>query len=392
MELRLLVRRVLLASANSPSDRRGVGPELQPWRGQGAGRLLCGRECFQALQCVLNTCMLTGVSLSILDVLRPGHSLPMEHQAYSDDRRFQSDSLARVVALVTRCMDVSMAAGRVVHPSKLTFHCFRLDAAGPQLIECEVGLAGLMTTMETPVVLRVPLLAELPLTAALGQFLRALRRASASATRQRLPPLLRLRALLAYGVSSGDNLLRGLLVPDRCLAAHQVQVHKPYCRAFCLPKWTPVEFLTLALEEGGPGAPSLRDRCELLLLQSYLQSSWSRTRTRPGGRPARPGQEEQAHANTHGTRAWRPLTRKGRCRRPHETAPVHRPSPLSKDGRYGKPDASVTGSTHANHRSARSPRPTPKGRARDNPIAGPRTGTTRRAQRPCLGGGQRQAQ
>ena len=102
-----------------------------------------------------------------------------------------------------------------------------------------------------------------------------------------------------------------------------------------------------------------------------------RTRTRPGGRPARPGQKEQAHAHTHGTRAWRSPTRKGRCWRPHETAPMHRPSPPSNDGRYGKPDASVTNSTHANHRSASSPRPTPERPARDNPIAGPRTGTTR---------------
>ena len=37
----------------------------------------------------------------------------------------------------------------------------------------------------------------------------------------------------------------------------------------------------------------------------------------------------------------------------------------------------MTGSTHANHRSARSPRPAPEGPARDNPIARPRTGTTR---------------
>ena len=102
-----------------------------------------------------------------------------------------------------------------------------------------------------------------------------------------------------------------------------------------------------------------------------------RTKTLPGGRPARPGQEGRARAHPQGTRAWRPPTCKGRSRRPHETAPVHRPSPLSKDGRYGKPDASVTGSTQANHRSARSPRLTPEGPARDNPIAGPRTGTVR---------------
>ena len=102
-----------------------------------------------------------------------------------------------------------------------------------------------------------------------------------------------------------------------------------------------------------------------------------RTRPRPGGRPARPGQDGRAHALTHGTRAGRPPTRKGRCWRPHETAPVHWPSPPSNDGQYGRPDASVTESTHANHRSARSPRPTPEGPARDNPVAGPRTGTTR---------------
>ena len=36
----------------------------------------------------------------------------------------------------------------------------------------------------------------------------------------------------------------------------------------------------------------------------------------------------------------------------------------------------MTGSTHANHRSAGSPRQTPEGPAKDNPITGPRTGTT----------------
>ena len=95
------------------------------------------------------------------------------------------------------------------------------------------------------------------------------------------------------------------------------------------------------------------------------------------GRPACPTwTRKHAHAHTHGMRAWRPPTRKGRCRRPHETAPVHRPRPPLKDGRYGKPDPSVTGSTHAHHGSARSPRRTPEGPARDNPITGPRTGTT----------------
>ena len=37
----------------------------------------------------------------------------------------------------------------------------------------------------------------------------------------------------------------------------------------------------------------------------------------------------------------------------------------------------MTGSTHSEYRSISSPRPTPEGPARDNPIAGPRKGTTR---------------
>ena len=71
-----------------------------------------------------------------------------------------------------------------------------------------------------------------------------------------------------------------------------------------------------------------------------------RSITRPGGRPARRGQEELAHAYTQ-------RNRKERCWRPHETAWVHWPSPLLRDGSYGKPDASVIGFRHGNHRSAR---------------------------------------
>ena len=111
--------------------------------------------------------------------------------------------------------------------------------------------------------------------------------------------------------------------------------------------------------------------------QDQPQARVRRTETRQGGCAARPGQGGHAHAHMHGTWAWRPPTRRGRCRHPHETAPVHRLSPPSKNGRYGKPDASVTGSTHTNHRSARSERLMLEGPARDDPIAGHRTATTR---------------
>ena len=80
------------------------------------------------------------------------------------------------------------------------------------------------------------------------------------------------------------------------------------------------------------------------------------TITRPGGRPARPSQEERPHANTHGSRAWRPPTWKGRWRSPHKTALVHRPRPPSKDGRYRKPDAWVTGSTQTKPPQLKQPR------------------------------------
>ena len=117
-----------------------------------------------------------------------------------------------------------------------------------------------------------------------------------------------------------------------------------------------------------------------------------RTRTRPGGRPAPPGQAGHAQAHTRGTRAWRPPTRKGRCRRPHQTAPVHRPSPPLQDGRYRKPDASVTGSTHAKPPQRTQPKTEAGGTRQGQPHRGAPNGyDAERAQRPCLGRGQRQA-
>ena len=117
-----------------------------------------------------------------------------------------------------------------------------------------------------------------------------------------------------------------------------------------------------------------------------------RTKTRPGDRPARPGQEEHAHTHAQ-DRAWRPLTRKESRRRPHETAPVHQPSPPSKDERYGKPDASVTGSTHAEPPQRTQPRTKAGATRHGQPHRGAPNGyDAERAQRPCLGRGQRQAQ
>ena len=85
LELRHLVRRFLLASTDPPSDRRGTGPCYSPGEGRKQGDSFAG-EGFQALQCVVNTCMVAGAILFIPDVLRLGHSLPMEHEAYSHDQ------------------------------------------------------------------------------------------------------------------------------------------------------------------------------------------------------------------------------------------------------------------------------------------------------------------
>ena len=99
-------------------------------------------------------------------------------------------------------------------------------------------------------------------------------------------------------------------------------------------------------------------------------------RAREAGPPDPARTDEHTHARTGPGRGVLRPARGGEGVHT-KTAPVHRRSPPLNDGRYGKPDASVTGSTHANHRSARSPRPTPEEPARDKPIAGPRTGTTR---------------
>ena len=118
-----------------------------------------------------------------------------------------------------------------------------------------------------------------------------------------------------------------------------------------------------------------------------------RTKTRPGCWPARPGQEEHAHANTHGTQAWRPPTGEGRCQRPHETAPVHRPISPSTNGRYGKPKASVTGSTHAKPPRCTQRKTDAAGTRREQPHRGASNRyNAERAQRPCLRRGQQQAQ
>ena len=84
---------------------------------------------------------------------------------------------------------------------------------------------------------------------------------------------------------------------------------------------------------------------------------------------------------------------KGRCCRPHETAPVHQPSPPSKDGRYEKPDASVTGSTHAKPPQRTQPETDAGGTRQGQPYRGVPNGyDAERAHHCCLGSGHGQAQ
>ena len=118
-----------------------------------------------------------------------------------------------------------------------------------------------------------------------------------------------------------------------------------------------------------------------------------RTKTSPGGRTARPVQNEHRQAHTRGTRAWRPPTRKGRRRRPHETAPMQRPSPPTKDGRYGKPDPLMTGSTHGKPPQRTQPKTEAGGTRQGQPHHRALSGyDAEQVQRPCIGRGQRQAQ
>ena len=97
-----------------------------------------------------------------------------------------------------------------------------------------------------------------------------------------------------------------------------------------------------------------------------------RTKTGPGGPPARRGQEAQAHAHTHVTRARRAPTRNERCQRPHETAPVHRTSAPSKCRRYRNWTRERPGphtQTTAAHTAQDRPRRDPPG---TTPLWGPK--------------------
>ena len=64
-----------------------------------------------------------------------------------------------------------------------------------------------------------------------------------------------------------------------------------------------------------------------------------------------------------------------------------------KDGRYGQPDASVTGSTHTKPPQRTQPKTEAGGTRQGQPHRGaPNEYDAERAPRPCLGRGQRQAQ
>ena len=97
----------------------------------------------------------------------------------------------------------------------------------------------------------------------------------------------------------------------------------------------------------------------------------------PGG-PALPTGPRRAGTRTHARDLGvaSPI-QKGRYQRPHETAPVHRLSPPSNDGWYGKPDASVTGSTHARPRQRTQPKTEAGGTRQGHHSRRPQTGTTR---------------
>ena len=72
---------------------------------------------------------------------------------------------------------------------------------------------------------------------------------------------------------------------------------------------------------------------------------------------------------------------------------MHQPSPLPKSGQYRKPDASVTGSTQEQPPQRKQPKTEADGTAQGQPHSGAPNGyDAERAQRPFLGGGQRQAQ
>ena len=125
------------------------------------------------------------------------------------------------------------------------------------------------------------------------------------------------------------------------------------------------------------GNPSAQGAEETKQAHTTATGKVRRTRTGPGERPAPPGRYEHAHAPTQRTRAWRPPSQKGGCFLPDETAQVHVPWPSSKDGRYRKPHASVTGSTHAKLPQRMQPKTDAGGTRQGQPHREHQIGTTR---------------
>ena len=107
------------------------------------------------------------------------------------------------------------------------------------------------------------------------------------------------------------------------------------------------------------GNPSLAGADNPKRATKTAKEQVTRTRMRRGGRRAAPSQEEQAHAQQHGSWAWHPPTEKS-----------------TKRGGVGVDTKQPRCPGRGPHGMTDGMGPTPEGSARDNPRARPQTGTT----------------
>ena len=114
---------------------------------------------------------------------------------------------------------------------------------------------------------------------------------------------------------------------------------------------------------------------------------------RPGGRPARPGQEGQAHAHTHGTRALHPPNRNGGVSASTQNSPGAAVKSPFERGTVQE-TGHVSDRVHTRKLPQRTqPKTDARGTRQGQPHGGgPNRYDAERAYRRCLGSGQGQAQ
>ena len=178
--------------------------------------------------------------------------------------------------LVLACISLSVALGRVVNAMKLDFHSIELSQGRPVLVQDTIEALSVTTSLLSPSFVGVPVLHSLSVRTALKKRNAKFKRLQKSLRGPEIAPLLALRALFAFGISSIDYILAGVWTDPDHLSEIQVRSRDVYRHVLGLPPWTFRGFLHLPLSQGGARCPLFADRAVSLLTATYLNASLGR--------------------------------------------------------------------------------------------------------------------